>query len=388
MESGGPKVGWGFFAIFVLWGFFFPIAIILLPILSSSFFVEKIFNIVPLFNFDSMSKADIKPKPKLSFFLKNLGLLWKLKRADRKVGEDFVNANKKLLEPIYPVSEGNKGPMEEGMIYVMFNSEGKEDPEKIDTVFRFFWVEDRYHQEVSEPELDFLIDGNWKEGYSFEFDDKKLGITAKLKYTPISDKGILVYYNGRMAITPSMAQRFYDSFAFKVTGEFIVEGKTIEIKNGRGIIEHGTGIFSSQHIYDWRWLNLQFPEGAIHLFYHSLDIEEEGIFEAGEGALVLNDEWFHFQPYDLKIEETGFSADKNLPSKVPTAWKVTGGKDATGKQLLDLNVTSTAKISWFGVLGKENQFISNYVLTAEGTWKGKKIKGKGTMENMMHRVIK
>lgn len=371
-----------------------------------------------------MSKADIKPKPKLSFFLKNLGLLWKLKRADRKVGEDFVNSNKKLLEPIYPVSEGNKGPMEEGMIYVMFNSEGKEDPDKIDTVFRFFWVDapslrlsvldsfivsekletrkwdefyskgvllnktkNRYHQEVSEPELDFLIDGTWEEGYYFEFDDKKLGITAKLNYSPISDKGILVYYNGRMAISPSMAQRFYDSFAFKVTGEFVVEGKTIEIKNGRGIIEHGTGIFSSQHIYDWRWLNLQFPEGAIHLFYHSLDIEEEGIFEAGEGALVLNDEWFHFQPYDFKIEETGFAEDKNLPTKVPTAWKVTGGKDSTGKNLLDLKVTSTAKISWYGVLGKENQYITNYVLTAEGTWKGKKIKGKGTLENMMHRVI-
>ena len=114
------------------------VVIALIVLLSFSFFVEKAFNFLPLFIFDSMSKADIKPKPKLSFFLKNLGLLWKLKRADRKVGEDFVNANKKLLEPIYPVSEGNKGPMEEGMIYIMFNSEGKEDPDKIDTVFRFF----------------------------------------------------------------------------------------------------------------------------------------------------------------------------------------------------------------------------------------------------------
>ncbi|MCE7739270.1 MAG: hypothetical protein GPJ50_07820 [Candidatus Heimdallarchaeota archaeon] len=371
-----------------------------------------------------MSKADVKPKPKFIFFLKNLGLLWKLKRADRKVGEDFVNANKKLLEPIYPVSEGNKGPMEEGMIYVMFNSEGKEDPDKIDTVFRFFWVDapvlrlsvldsfivseklktrkwdefyprgvllnkmkDRYHQEVSEPEVDFLIDGTWDEGYSFVFNDKKLDITAKLNYTPTNDKGILVYYNGRMAISPSMAQKFYDSFAFKVTGEIVVEGQKVELKNGRGIIEHGIGIFSSLHIYDWRWLNLQFPEGAIHLFYHSLDIEEEGIFEAGEGALVIDDEWFHFQPYDFDIEETGFAEDENLPSKVPTAWRVTGGKDASGKNLLDLEVTSTAKISWLGVLGKENQYITNYVLEAEGTWKGKSIKGKGTLENMMHRII-
>ena len=88
-----------------------------------------------------MSKSDLKPKPKLIFFLKNLGLLWKLKRADRRSGEKFVNSNVKLLEPLYPQSEGNKGPMEEGMIYVMFNSKGKEDIDKIDTVFRFFWVD-------------------------------------------------------------------------------------------------------------------------------------------------------------------------------------------------------------------------------------------------------
>ena len=69
-----------------------------------------------------MSETAIEPKPKISFFIKNIGLLLKLKRADRKVGEDFVNANKRLLEPLYPKSEGNAGPMEEGMIYVMFNS--------------------------------------------------------------------------------------------------------------------------------------------------------------------------------------------------------------------------------------------------------------------------
>ena len=54
---------------------------------------------------------------------------------------------------------------------------------------------------------------------------------------------------------------------------------------------------------------------------------------------------------------------------------------------MDLKVTSEAELSWLGILGKENQFITNYVLKAEGTWKGKKIKGKGSMENQMHRVI-
>ncbi|GAH80840.1 unnamed protein product [marine sediment metagenome] len=82
--------------------------------------------------------------------------------------------------------------------------------------------------------------------------------------------------------------------------------------------------------------------------------------------------WFKLKPKYCDIEIAG---------------QILGGKDAKGKQLLDLQVTSTAKISWYGVLGKENQYITNYVLTAEGTWKGKKIKGKGTLENMMHRVI-
>ncbi len=65
-----------------------------------------------------------------------------------------------------------------------------------------------------------------------------------------------------------MAQRFYDIFAIKVTGEIEIQGKKIKIDNGRGIIEHGLGRFSNFHIYDWRWANLQFTEGSVHLFYH------------------------------------------------------------------------------------------------------------------------
>ncbi len=191
---------------------------------------------------------------------------------------------------------------------------------------------------------------------------------------------------GKLAVCPTLAQRFYDMFAFKVTGEIDVRGKMIILENGRGIIEHGTGIFSNLSIYDWRWFNLQLTNGAIHIFYHSLDLKE-GIIEGGEGALVIDGEWYHFQRGDFKVEEVKYSEDENIPTKVATEWRVTGGKDEEGKPLLDLKVTSTTKISWLGTHGKENQTLTNYVLEAEGTWKKKEIKGKGTMENQQHRII-
>lgn len=370
-----------------------------------------------------MTENEVKPDPKMSFFLKNIGMLIKMKRANRKRILKFVNNIPNLKEPLIPKFEGNTGPMEEGMIYVMFNSEGKTSPSDIDTVYRFFWVDapdlrlsvidgflisekfeeeqwvtfyprgmlknetkERYHQEVLEEEVEMLIDGTWEEGYIFNFNDKKIGVSAKLKFETIP-KSVITYYGGKLAVCPTLAQRFYDMFAFKVTGEIDVRGEKIILENGRGIIEHGTGIFSNLSIYDWRWLNLQFSNGAIHIFYHSLDLEEEGIIEGGEGALVIDEEWYHFQRGDFQLEEVSYSEDENIPSKVATEWRVIGGKDAEGKPLLDLKVTSTAKISWLGMLGKENQMLTNYVLEAEGTWKKKKIKGKGTMENQQHRII-
>lgn len=371
-----------------------------------------------------MPEEEILPNPKISFYLKNILMLIKLKRSNKKRIEKFVYNAPLLKEPLIPKSEGNFGPMEEGMIYVMFNSEGETLPQAIDSVFRFFWVDspdlrisiiysflvsekfkserwgksyprgmlknqtkERYHQEVFEEEAEMFIDGTWEEGYIFNFLDKKIGISAKLKYEPLNPKSVLVYYNGKLAVTPSLAQKFYDMFAFKVKGEIEVRGEVIKLEDARGIIEHGVGIFSTLNIYDWRWLNLQFPNGAIHIFYHSLDLEEEVIIEGGEGALVLDGKWFHFQRGDFQVEEVEYSEDENIPSKVATEWRVTGGKDVIGKPLLDLKVTTTAKISWSGVHGKENLKITNYVLEAEGTWRSKKIKGKGTMENLMHRTI-
>jgi len=372
-----------------------------------------------------MATDEIQPKITLKFILKNLGTIIKMKRANRTRMDKFIKANQLLKAPIMPTTEGTGGAMEEGMIYIMFNSNEETSPEIFDSLFRVFWAnapdlrfsvfdgfllsenfksgqwvrsfgkgifenlsKKRFHQEVHFEECDLEFDGIWPDGYKLIFHDRKLDIKGNLAYEAIDPKGVLVYYNNRLIVSPSMAIQAYDIFAIKVTGTIETQGKKIHVSNGRGIIHHGLGIYSSLDIYDWRWLNLQFPEGQVHLFYHSLDLKDEGIYIAGEGAAVMNGEWYHFQPGDFQIKEVGYGADDNVPTKVPIEWIVTAGKKSTGELLLDLKMVSTTKLSWHGAMAKENQAITNYILDAEGTWKGKTIKGKGTMENQMHRVIK
>lgn len=85
--------------------------------------------------------------------------------------------------------------------------------------------------------------------------------------------------------------------------------------------------------------------------------------------------------------EVGHRKDDDVPTKVPIEWKETARKESSGASLLDLKIKTTTKLSWPGSMGKENQVITNYILNAEGMWKGKAIIGKGTIENWMHRVI-
>ncbi|MFW9996897.1 MAG: hypothetical protein ACFFD4_32950, partial [Candidatus Odinarchaeota archaeon] len=246
-----------------------------------------------------------------------------------------------------------------------------------------------YHQEVSIDSFQMNCDGIWKEGYDFTLKDDHNEISGDLRFEPLSPLGVLVYYNGRVAVAPSLSQRFYDMFALKVTGEVEIQGEKLTVQNGRGIIEHGIGIFSNQDIEDWRWLNLQFPNGSVHLFYHTLNLKEEGILESGEGAAVFDGTWYHFLRGEFQIIEKEYAEEKGIPSKkIPIAWKVIAGNQA-GDPLLELEMSVAAKYSWHSELSmtKEDQSVSNYVLKAEGTWMGKPIKGKGTMENQMHRII-
>ncbi len=373
-----------------------------------------------------LPELEVQPKPKIRFFLKNIGTIIKIKRANRAKIEKFLQTTKPLDQPIMPTFEGTGGPMEEGMIYVMFNSEDGSSL-AIDSVFRVFWVnapdlqfaffdsffiseklkmgqwersyphgifknrsKERFHQEVSLEEFSMICDGIWSEGYDYVFEDKRNDISGKLHFEPLSPKGVIVYYGGRVGVTPSMAQKAYDIFAMKVTGELTVPGgNKIQLKEGRAIIEHGLGVFSNFHIEDWRWLDLQFPEGSLHLFYLSINLEKEGegIVIAGEGAGVMNGKWFHFSPGNFEIAEITYAKDDNIPTKVPIEWRIRAGKNYEETPILDLNVKKTFHHSWMGAMGRENEFITNYVLEAKGTWNNKEIEGKGTMENQMHRII-
>ncbi len=365
------------------------------------------------------------PKLGIGFLLKNLKTVVKIKRSSRKRIEQFIASTPQMTQPLIPTFEGTGGPMEEGMLYVLFHSKGKSALSAIDTISRFFWVnapaikyafldsyllserfesgqwatpyqhgilenlsKDRYHQEISLQDAELLIDGSWQEGYHYTFNDYINDIAGTLTLTPI-ENSVLVYYGGRVAITPSMSQKFYDVFALKAQGEITIQGKTVQITDGRAVIEHGLGVFSTFHIYDWRWLNLHFKEGSVHLFYHSLDLRErdEGILESGEGAATLNEEFVHFLPGTFHIQESRYLKDQSLPTKIPVEWRVTAGNDTTGKPLLDLVMKRIVHRSWIG-MGREDEYVTNYIVQAKGTWKGTRIRGSGTMENQMHRIIK
>lgn len=369
-----------------------------------------------------MTEEQVTPKPKISFYLKNASTLMKMRRANKKSIEQIIALTKPLQKALIPAFEGTGGPMEEGMIYLLFNSEDGSGP--IDSVFRVFWVNspilnfsffdsflvssklrsgrwerkfprgifenlsaNRFHQETHFEECELNFDGTWSEGYQLTFNDHINELAGNLEYRPLTPEGVLTYYNGQTVMTPSMVQRFYDMFAIKVSGELEAQGKKLHITDGRGIIEHGLGIFSGFNIYLWRWLDLQFPEGSVHLFYHPIILEKEGIIEAGEGATIMDGKWYHFPPGHFKIEEKASIKDDDLSIQVPVEWRITAGEDSNGEPLLDLSMNKLASLSWRGNIGPVDEYITNFVLEAKGTWKGKPISGRGTMENLTHQKV-
>jgi len=79
---------------------------------------------------------------------------------------------------------------------------------------------------------------------------------------------------------------------------------------------------------------------------------------------------------------------KNLKMQVQNNLIILAGKDPSGKPLLDLSITTTTKLFLHGAMAKKKQSIPNYIFDAEGAWKENVVKGKGIMENEMHRIIK
>jgi hypothetical protein len=325
-----------------------------------------------------------------------------------------------MKKPLAPTFEGTGGPMEEGMVYVMFN--GEESPESIqnlNSVWRVFWVvapelnyhqidsflisevfknhhweryyrdpifhnlsKDRWHQEIHLKEMDMVMDGTWNTGYNLKFDDRLNQVSGDLQFSKLTPKSALVYYNGRELETHQLIQKFYDLFGLKVEGKLKVHNKEIEVKNGRGIIEHGLGVFSTISFFNWHWLNLQLEKGSIHLFSHPLSDGRRGSIEAGEGAIVFDEKWTHLLSEDFSITPLDYILDRKKKIRIPSAWRVVANPGKGKQPVLDLRMELTTYETWTaGGAGFSKQYI-DYIVKAEGTWGNEKIDGKGTMEFM------
>ena len=97
-----------------------------------------------------MSADPIKPKLGFKFVLENLRELWKLARSNEESVQKVISETQHLTTPLPPRPEGRGRPMDEGMIYLLFNSNGQSNtPLNFDSVYRIFWVAApnlNYHQ--------------------------------------------------------------------------------------------------------------------------------------------------------------------------------------------------------------------------------------------------
>ncbi len=393
----------------------------------------------------------LKPKPIPSFYFKNIPLFYGLlKSRIPGVVKWSANSVKRLDNSLYPYFEGTGGPMEEGMIYLMFNSEGKESVRDIDTVMRTYWIaadqlrfhildsylisqkfpnyhmreppyqkpifknlsKTDFHQEVSLEGRFMEMDGNWKDGYRLNFDFdyisvkgdlKQMPLTPKttlfymekdgdqetdynlnfdfdyikmngdLKYTALTPESTLVYANGGSYIAPHLNVKFYDSFGVKAVGKVNVAGSEVAVNNGRGIIEHGLGILTPYDISAWKWMNLQFENGAMHLFHTPL---EKYNIDLREGAAVINDKWHHYLRNDFSIEEVEEEYDEIWKRETPIKWRV------DGRNFL-FDITCLKKIGWLSTRSRPH-LLNNYLLDIEGEFAGEEIKGRGTYEYLLN----
>ncbi|MHA1838870.1 MAG: hypothetical protein ACTSYO_02775 [Candidatus Ranarchaeia archaeon] len=367
-----------------------------------------------------MSEHQTPPIFLLRFFLKHKGLFNRLLLTDQGSIRRQVLSTRRLQSPIQPKFEGAEGPMEEGMIYLLFASDGKSDDiQNLDSVYRLFWVlapdlnyhqidaflissrlgtrhwtryylkpiflqsSRHWHQESHIDFLDLEMDGSWRHGYAMRFNDRINKIRGDLRYNPLSQKATLTYYNGRELVTPQLIQKFYDSFGLRVDGSITIDNRDIEVKNGRGLIEHGIGIFSTISFHEWKWLNLQFSEGSIHFFYHPLEDGKGGVIKAAEGAAVLNNRWYHFLRDEFEIKEQKYMFDDTIESYVPRSWRITAYIPEDKMSKIDLNVSCLAHYAWHvgpPIIGRN---YVDYMLKAKGTWNRQAICGSGTMEYLL-----
>jgi len=215
-----------------------------------------------------------------------------------------------MKEPLIPTPkhEGGQIPMEEAMWYIFFDSKGGDD---LDTVIRYFWVnapiinvtfndifmvseslgnkfflkiynssdiiksmKGRAHTVEKSDEFEYVFTGTYKEGYKLKFKDYATNVEGDIEYYP-HEKGVLFYNNGKKGVTTTFNIWYYDIFLCNLKGKVIVDGKEFDVSNGKGIIEHAGGIFDTRKVQTWKGLNVQFPEGAVHMFLTTMSFDEK-----------------------------------------------------------------------------------------------------------------
>ena len=367
-----------------------------------------------------MSERPIPPIFLLNFFLAHSDLFARLLQSKPSTIQDQILATKRLPNALPPTFEGAEGPVEEGMVYLLFNSRGNSSKiQDLDSVYRLFWVvapeinyhqidaflisthlqtqhwvryfytpviqqsPTHWHQEAHIAPLEMVMHGDWKTQYDLQFHDRIINLQGTLQYTPIDPQATLTYYNGRELSTPSLIQKFYDSFGLHVTGSISHDNHAIEVVNGRGLIEHGIGIFSTLSFRQWKWLNLHFAEGAIHLFSHPLEAGKGKTILAGEGAAVINQQWYHFLTGEFEVIEQTYIPDTTIQSQIPSSWKVTIKSSDPQIPKVELSITRLAHYAWRVGLQGIGKYYIDYLLKATGTWNNIPLEGIGTMEYLM-----
>ena len=229
------------------------------------------------------------------------------------------------------------------------------------------------------PEFEYEFTGSFKKGYKLKFKDRKTRVEGDVIYKP-NHKGVLFYNNGKYIVSPMVNIRYFDMFWCDLEGKIKVDDKEYDLKNARGIYEHSGGIFATSGVAEWDWLNMQFPNGAGHIFFIKMDFGEKGTGDINEGAITQGNEFMHFLGEDMKLTPTEYRYDDTLKKEIPIEW-ILELSSKTGHRA-KLKIKSTAELTFVGDVSDE--LVADYVLSIEGEINGEKVKGKGTMEQITH----
>ncbi|OLS24782.1 MAG: hypothetical protein HeimC2_20870 [Candidatus Heimdallarchaeota archaeon LC_2] len=337
-------------------------------------------------------------------------LMLRMLKADANSFRAEVNAINLMPTAMQPAFEGTDDMMEEGMVYIMFNSvPGR----PIDSVWRIFFVNipamgwceidvfliserlpsyhwsesffdhfrnlspNKFHQEFSNNKISFVIDGTWQQGYKFEFVDIQNGCFANITFEKLSRNHVLVYANGKFLTTHRVSLKAYDMFGVKAKGSFKYRNQVFNLQaaNDRGLIEHGLGIYLGVPTVISTWFNLHFGDNSIKVFVYELKLPG-GNVEFGEAALMINGVWKHFLFKHINLKILAWAPDPNIIVDIPVRWRLSMGYNRNRDDVIKISIKRTAHLAW----DTFDHYVIDYVLGAKIRYERNRFKAKGTME--------